>query len=48
MAPNVSAVSDVPEPGNARLRHVHRLSQANLHETTCGGKAARMPGRCAK
>jgi hypothetical protein len=48
LAANVSAVSDVPEPGEARRRHVRRLSMTNLHETTCGGKAARTRGRCAK
>ena len=48
MAANVSAVSDVPEPGAARRRHVRRLSPPNLHETICGGKAARTRGRCAK
>ena len=45
---NVSAVSDVPEPGNARRRHVRRLSTADLQGTICGGKAARTRGRCAK
>ena len=48
MAANVSAVSDVPEPGNARRRHVRRPDTTNLHGTTCGGKAARTRGRCAK
>ena len=48
LAANVSAVSDVPEPGEARRRHVRRLDTTNLHGTARGGKAARTRGRCAK
>jgi len=40
---NVLAVSDVPEPGAARRRHVRRPNDANLHGIPSGGKAA--PGK---
>jgi hypothetical protein len=45
---NVSAVHDVPEPGEARRRHVRRPNDANLLGVTSGGKAARTRGRCVK
>jgi len=48
LSDNVSVVHDVPEPTEGRRRHVRRLSTANLQGTSCGGKAARMRGRCAK
>jgi hypothetical protein len=48
MAPNVSAVHDVPEPGEARRWHVRRLDCAKLSGTIGGGKAARTRGRGVK
>jgi len=34
----VSVVHDAPKPGEARRRHVRRLSMAKLHGTNCGAK----------
>ena len=48
LAPNVSVVHDVPEPGEARRRHVRRPNDAKLRGITSGGKAARSRGRGVK
>jgi len=48
MAPNVSVVHDVPEPGEARRRHVRRPNDANVPGIPGGGKAARTRGRGVK
>ena len=45
---NVSAVHDVPEPGEAWRRHVRRLELAKLHGAICGGKPRRTARRCVK
>jgi hypothetical protein len=47
MAANVSVVHDVPEPGEARRRHVRAFFMIYIFHRL-RGKAARKRGRCVK